>query len=170
MLTWYVTIFLSLFNFGYIAARPNEYGAAMLYILFQIMLLAADKYFGKNIYKLFRMTSSLILWGCVVLLLSEQEDYQARKNIIMTYSRTVQERETAIEKLKEEYNLDDDWAWPLDNTTNRQLWIVVALDVLLWAGYTTWKYINNERAFPRMNNLRMMSTSSEDTSSSEEHV
>lgn len=168
MIIWYFTIFFGIFNFAYIAARPNEVKAALMYISFQMGLLVADRYFGKNIYKLFRFTSSIMLCGCVVLLLSEQEDYQARKELIYQYSRTREERTIALEKLRQDYELDNPWSWPMDNTTNRQLWIVVALDVILWLVYYAWKKYNNERAMPRLNHVRMFSTSSDDTDSSGE--
>jgi len=169
MVVWYFTIFFGIFNFAYIAARPNEIKAALMYISFQMLLLTADYYFGKNIYKLFRLTSSIMLCGCVILLLSEQEDYQARKDLIYQYSRTREERDVALEKLRDDYDLDNPWSWPMDNTTNRQLWIVVALDAILWVVYYAWKKYNNERVIPRLTHVRMLSTSSEETESSEEH-
>ncbi len=170
MVVWYVTIFFGIFNFAYIAARPNEIKAAIIYISFQMILLTADKYFGKNIYKLFRLTSSIILWACVILLLSEQEDYQGRKDLIYEYSRTREERDIALQKLRDDYELDNPWAWPMDNTTNRQLWIVCSLDTLLWVIYFVWKYMNNQRPFPRLNHGRMLSTSSDDSVSSDEQI
>jgi len=168
MIVWYFTIFFGIFNFAYIAARPNEIKAALMYTGFQMFLMLSDSYFGKHIYKLFRYTSSVMLWGCIILLLSEQEDYQARKELIYQYSRNEEQRDIALKKLREDYELDNPWAWPMDNTTNRQLWIVFCLDVILWIIYYVWKKYNNETALPTLNNIRLMSSSSEDSLTSSE--
>jgi hypothetical protein len=106
----------------------------------------------------------------MVTLLSSQEDYSITKqNIESNKYSTYSERKYALEELKKRMDYGGDGTWPLDNTNNRQAWLITVADLFLWLCFHV--YICQR---PRENRtltfipMRISTSSSEDSDISSE--
>lgn len=73
------------------------------------------------------------------MLLATQEDYQTRKmNIMGNPYLSEFHRKQMMDELRADMVIDNPFSWPIENYTNRQMWVIVLLDIILWIGYTIW--------------------------------
>ena len=108
----------------------------------------------------------------MITLLAAQDDYDAQTRAIdedrwMSW----EERKIAHEELIKRTEIDDPFGWPMGNTHgNRQVWIIAAVDIVLWASWFTFvKYgliAYNRRWDYRP--MRIASSSSDEYTTSEE--
>ena len=149
MTAWYFTIMITFFIFHESSRAPLEFAGFIIYCVYMAILHASWSCTGIGIYRIFRTTVTLGLILGMITLISSQQDYRDRVDYI-TKDRWASrgEKEEALKELREEYEVDNPWQWEAEGKGgNRQDWLIVWTDVILWCGF--YIYIKmNEIHFP----------------------
>lgn len=152
--SWYVTMMIGFFDFANAACHQNEFTALIVYCIWVSSITIAHDWISKGIYFLHRFTYTIILYGGMIMLLATQEDYQTRKmNIMANPYLSEFHRKQMMDQLKTDMEIDNPFAWPVENYTNRQMWVIVLLDIVLWIAYVIWSKhfrTNNQLGFRQM--------------------
>ena len=80
---WYMTIMITFVIFHWGSQKPLEFGAFIMYCLYQAVLHASWPFISIGMYRIFRTTVTLGLVLGMITLLSSQQDYRDRVNIIV---------------------------------------------------------------------------------------
>ena len=137
-----------------------------------MMWHVALRYTGHAMFKIFRITATLIWYTGVITLLAAQDDYDAQDRAIdQDRWMTWEERKIAHEELIKRTEIDDPFGWPMEHTGgNRQVWIITGVDIVLWgmwfafiqAGLIRWRRRWDYQP------MRIASSSSDEYTTSEE--
>lgn len=136
---WYCVIMFTLFDFHYAAIDPLGYRAFLFWLFIQGMWHLAIRFTGQGMFKIFRITSTLLWYTGMITILAAQDDYEAQTRAIdedrwMTW----EERKIAHEELVKRTEVDDPFGWPMEHTHgNRQMWTIAAVDIVLWMSWFT---------------------------------
>lgn len=162
MMGWYITIFFTMINFNWAVVHPKEIGAFMTYLAFIVVNTCMLK-IHRGLYYSFRGTYTLLFLCGMVTLCASQEDYYGRKMQILDndYLNEVQRR-AYLQKLKDTMQLDNPLGWPLENTNNKQMWLIIISDFVIWLCYYIYCKMNSLR-FVYERTLSLHSTSSDDS-------
>jgi len=172
---WYCVIIFSLFDFHYACIDPLGYRAFIFWGFIQLMWHLSAKHTGHGIFKIFRITSTLLFYTGMITLLAAQDDYDAEQhNIDLDRWMTWEEKKIAHQELVKRSEVEDVFGWPMENNFgNRQLWFIIGVDITLWGAWFTYLRVYGIRWRRRWDYrpMRIATSSSEDTygtSSSEE--
>lgn len=168
---WYCTIIITFFIFHWGSQKPLEFGAFLMYCTYMAILHAAWPWLSINVYRLFRTTITLGLCLGMITLISGQQDYRDRINLIMRDRwATSYEKKQALDELKKEYEIDNPWQWEAEGKGgNRQDWLIVWVDIILWCAFFLYVKINNITVNETTRNvLRISSSESDESWTSEE--
>ena len=141
---WYVTIVFVFFTFHAASRAPLEFGAFGAYMVYMGVLHASWPCINIGLYRIFRTTISIGLALGMVTLMSGQQDYRDRKDLILgdRWASTGEKNE-AIQMLRDEYEVDNPWQWEAEGKGgNRQDWLIVWTDIILWAGFYIYVKVN----------------------------
>jgi len=145
MAAWYFTAMITFIIFHMSSRAPLEFGAFIMYCTYMAVLHASWPCISMGLYRIFRPTITIGLLLGMITLLSSQQDYRDRIDYITKDRWASQgEKNEALKELKDEYEVDNPWQWEAEGKGgNRQDWLIVSLDVILWLGFYVYVKMND---------------------------
>lgn len=169
---WYCVILFTLFDFHYGAIDPLGYRAFVFWLFIQLMWHLAIRHTGHGMFKIFRITSTLLWYTGMITLMAAQSDFEAQQRAIeQDRWMSWEERKIAYKEFMERTKVDDPFGWPMQHTGgNRQVWIIAGIDIILWGSWFTFIRVYNIRWRRRWDYepMRIASSSSDEYTTSEE--
>tara|TARA_E500000331_G_C17204404_1_gene690729 strand:+ start:58 stop:882 length:825 start_codon:yes stop_codon:yes gene_type:complete len=171
MIGWYIVIIFTLVNFNWAACHPQEIGAYLVFFIFIIANAGLLK-IHRGIYYTFRLTYTVLFLCGIITLTSSQEDYYDRKmQILDNHYLNEFQRHDYLEKLKITMVNDNPLGWPIENTSNKQMWLICGSDIILWIIYYIYCKMNSFNfVYQRSLSLHSDTSSDDDSSTTSDEV